>query len=385
MSIRTSVLQDKKYIWYRGDSVRYLVVEIEGPPSSNLKVESTEPTAIVFDASESADASAIRAGEAIISELLDRLPRGDHASIVLYSRRGEGAVKGLEGRWGTAAPHFEVKPALGLVDAWLLGAELVARAMAGSKLPYGRVLLLQTSPDRDARAYVTKLGQIARGLEKRGIATTAIGVGSEVDPSCLIALDDTHGQQQIYAETPAESAQLLAANVFKIYPVVATDAVISLKTSPYVAVSPIDRFDEVEKGVGSISLGDLRAGAKYLAIFKLRFPSGDVGEQELVEVQIAWKESRKQQASHNVSFEFAPGPVNSPQPVDQRAALLVTQTWRNAILWHAYQLISEGHEDEADRIIKTQTLHLERYCRGQYQLRNQLVLLGEGLRTLGAA
>lgn len=388
MSLRISVLQDKKFAWYRGDSVRYLVVEVEAPPGAESKVKSAGPLTVVFDASAAAEPSAIRAGEAIISELLDHLPTRDHMSIVAYSRRGDGMAQGAESRWGTAAPTVEVRAGLGLFDAWLFGAELTARAMDGSKLPCGRIILMQTASDRDARANVSELGHIARGLEKRGIATTAIGVGSRVDLSCLIAIDDTHGQQQLYAETPTEIAQILATNVLDIYPIVATEVTILLKASPRVAVSAIDHFDSAELGGASVSVGDLRAGAKKSAIFKLRLPPGDIGQRAEIGVEPSWRspnDNRKGDSSQTVSFEFARGRVNSPQPVDGRAALLTSQAWRNAILWQAYQLMNEGLGEEADRVISTETLYLERYCRTQYLLKNQLALLADGLRTLGAA
>ena len=378
----------RKFIWYRGDSVRYIVAEVDAPPGSKPKVEITEPIAIVFDASSSAKRSAVHSALAIVLEFLERLPRRDRVFVVVYSRRGEGVAEAQAAQWGLAAPRFEVKAGLGLVDSWLYGAELVARSMEDKACPHGRVLLLQTSTDSEARAYLSELGQIARGLETRGVVTTAIGVESDVDLPCLIALDECHGQEQIYAETPAEIAQLLATNVLKIYPVVATDVAISIIPPMGVDVSPIDHFDAPWEGRTSIGLGAISAGAKELAIFKLRFPPGNIGECNAIEVQTTWKpvgEGRKRHSSQSVTFEFAPGRVNSPQAFDGRAALLVTQAWRNAILWQAYQLISEGRDDEADRLIKTETLHLERYTRTQYQLRDQLALLAEGLRTLSAA
>ena len=386
--LHTTLLQDKKFIWYRGDSVRYVVAEIEAPPTSRPEGKITEPIAIVFDASESAKRPAIQAGAAIISELLDRLPSRDRVFLVAYSGRGERVGEAIVSHWGTAAPRLEVKAGLGLVDAWLYGAELAARSIEGSTLPHARVLLLQTSTDREAKAFLPELGHIARGLEERGVVTTAIGIGPEVDLPCLIALDEYHGQQQLYAETPAEIAHLLTTNVLNIYPVVAADAAISIVTTPGVYASPIDQFDQPNTGRTSVLLGEIRSGAKKRAIFKLRFPSGNIGEHEAVEAQTTWRpagQGRKRHSSQAIAFKFAPGRINSPQSVDGRVALLVTQAWRNAILWHAYRLISDGHPEEADQFIKKQTLHLERYSRAQNQLRSQLVLLAEGLRTLGAA
>ena len=388
IGLHTTLLQDKKLIWYRGDSVRYVVAEIEAPPASGSEGKTTEPIAIVFDASELAKRTAVHAGATSISELLDRLPTRDRVFLIAYSGRDQGVVESIVSGWGTAAPRLEVKPGLGLVDAWLYGAELAARSIEGGALPQARVIILQTSTDPEAKAFLPELGHIARGLEARGVVTTAIGIGPEVDLPCLIALDQYHGQQQLYAETPAEIAHLLTTNVLNIYPVVAADAAISIVTPTGVDVCPIDQFDQPSTGRTSVVLGEVRAGAKKLAIFKLRFSAGDIGEQEVIKVQTAWRlmgEDRKQHSSHALTFEFAPGRINSPQPIDNRAALLVTQAWRNAILWYAYQLISDGRSEEADRFIKKETLHLERYSRAQNQLRSQLVLLAEGLRTLGAA
>jgi Ca-activated chloride channel family protein len=185
-----------------------------------------------------------------------------------------------------------------LSGGWTAGCRQLAEAPAlpgedGVSTRIRRTILLT---DGLANVGILDTGELARHageLRRRGIATTAVGIGKGFDEGLLSAMAEAGGGNFQYIGDPAELRAFFARELQEMFRITATALTITLAMPPGVDAELVSAFPWEQRGTElEVAVGDLPAGDEIDLVFTLRVGHGEVGDRLPVGVTATWTDPR---------------------------------------------------------------------------------------------
>jgi Ca-activated chloride channel homolog len=171
-----------------------------------------------------------------------------------------------------------------LFDGWLSGAMQVAEYLDPTQL--NRVLLLS---DGQANQGLTERSEIAAkvaGLCKRGISTSAFGLGDGFDEDLMGAIASAGDGTLAFIESPAQLADLYASELQGLASTLGKRVSIGIRTKN--GAELLDLLNDLDATeAGNFRLPNLRAGQELNVGVRLQLPAW-TPNQEIASVHLAW-------------------------------------------------------------------------------------------------
>jgi Ca-activated chloride channel family protein len=365
---------DREKIWYRGDSVRYLVLQVTdaGTPSPAGDVDLN--VALVVDASGSMAGRplefAIESARRIIAELSDR----DCVSVVSFSAAAADHViaermtpRGRE-RALSCLERIEAGGNTNLSAGWLRGAEHVAKGMESGRPSQNRVIVLSDGHANEGIVDPSQLAKHAEELALRGLFTSSVGIGDDYNSQTLEAIAVHGGGSHHRAARPHEIVEVVTAEMREIRTTVAENIVVEIEHAPGARIKCLNEFPLSVEGGGHVCrLGSLATGASRTAVFSVKFRAGEVGERFPFEICTTWRRPGwaevHRTSAQMVDVQFAEGKENNAQAVNPSLAEVVAPVWQAYIVRRVVRLNREGRYAEAIKRLDRDLPLFEKYAR----------------------
>lgn len=227
--------------------------------------------ALVVDTSGSMDGQPIEDARAATAALLDAMHEGDRLAVVAFHSQTEVVLPSTRidgGRVEELRERVSALRATGTTDlagGLRAGLEEVIRNFEPQGI--NRVVLLSDGVPNDAAT----IEPLAQAAGERGIAITALGLGTEYDETLLAAIAQRSGGRFHYVEESSAVARVFEHEVLRMRHVLARNLAIDLRPGPGVRVTSVVGQPQVSMdGSVRVSLGDLAEGESRDVIVRLQ-------------------------------------------------------------------------------------------------------------------
>ena len=222
-----------------------------------------------------------------------------------------------------------------LFDGWLSGAMQVAEHLDPIQL--NRVLLLSDGQANQGLTNQKAIAAKVAGLCKRGISTSAFGLGDGFDEDLMGAIASAGDGTLAFIESPAQLADLYASELQGLASTLGKRVSIGIRTKN--GAELLDLLNDLEATErGNFQLPNLRAGQELNVGLRLQLPAW-APNQEIASVRLAWEApgaSGRQELMAQLTLpvitaaELA-GLATDPAVAEQLAVLEANRARRRAI------------------------------------------------------
>lgn len=368
---------DRQLISTKGNSVRYLVVEVAAPAEEpGHKVERQQLNlGIVIDASGSMSGERLTAAKQAARGVVDSLCQKDALSLIAFdsvSKRLLGACP-MDPAGRSHAQRLIAGLRSGsntnLAAGWLDGAELVAEEMERTNGRVNRVLLLSDGHANEGVVDPRELSSVAAGLRERGVLTSTVGIGDDYSTDQIKAIAEYGGGLMHDAETPEEIVDVVMGEFGEILHTFAEDTKLLVEHDPQVKVEVLGEFPfEQSKGRTTCNFGSLAFGRCRTVVLKTTCPPGAIGKRLGFKVVLACKPAKDNDQplieGGTVELTFADKSAVLQQQRDDRRALIAAEHWQVFALSRALQMNQDGESKAARNYLEQELPFFRRYCIG---------------------
>jgi Ca-activated chloride channel family protein len=358
--MRVEAKFDREKIWYRGDSVRYLVLHATDPGAMRNAGAVGLNIALVVDESGSMAGKPIEFAIDSAKRMIAALSDQDYLSVVSFNSEVTDHVKSEKmtpaGRDRALQSLANIR-AVGntnLSAGWLRGAEHVAMGMESGRPSQNRVIVLSDGHANEGVVDPAALANHAEQLALRGLFSSSVGIGDDYNSETLEAIAVHGGGTHHRAARPHEIVEVVTAEMQDIRLTTAENITITIQHGPGARLKCLNEFPLSHKDNQYVcNLGSLSAGASRTAIFSVKFPAGEVGTKFPFQIRTAWRRPGAEQVYSNdplsLYVQFAEGKDNNAQPIDLSLTEAVAQVWQAYIVRRIVRLNREGRYAEAIR------------------------------------
>lgn len=359
---------DRSFVPAGNDSERNLLIEIKAPG-----VKATESKrrpmniALVIDRSGSMQGRPLEAARMAAREVVEALAETDRLSIVIFDDEVETLVEASamdsEGKL-QATRQIERISSGGTTDlsaGWFEGARCVAGSIKLMKSADHRVIVLSDGHANRGIHDPEELHQHASELAKRGVKTSAVGIGSGYSPLQLDALVEG-GQGRLHdAGSGNDIIEVVTGELLELKSMSALDVAVAIECPVGVTIETMNRSRiERSHGIQSIRLGDLVAsGTRSLAV-RASIPAMEVGVQLPFKITVDWTDIReapqkKRKAIHSV-IEVVPVEKAASEEVDKEMLSKIALIWETGLVYQStilnerHDFVGAGHVFEANQM-----------------------------------
>jgi Ca-activated chloride channel family protein len=372
---------DRRFIRSAHRSERFVLVELEAPPSPRAARRDPLNVAFVIDRSGSMSGSKLDLARRAVETAVERLLPIDRFAVVAYDDRIDVVVE------STPASHeakamavdrlrsIDARGSTNLGEGWLRGAEQVARAQAAASGPsVNRVLVLTDGLANLGMTDPAELTRHATELRVRGITTTTFGVGEDFDESLLQSMADAGGGHFYFIADAAQIVDQIASEVGELLEVIVRDATIEV-TAPDgmgVAVDSLSRFAVEARGNRwLVRVGDLIAEQRLEVVLRIRFGYGGIGQEVGILVGVSDRDGTLVAAGVAPvpgGWQYADDQTNDAQPRDRSVDRLVARLFAARARQEAVQLNRRGSYDAARHSVRSVARRIAAYAAGDAEL-----------------
>jgi Ca-activated chloride channel family protein len=349
---------DREKVWYRGDSVRYLVVSVSDPGGGRPPAPVGLNIGLVVDASGSMAGRPLEFAVTAAQQMIDCLTDEDRLSVVSFDDEVKDHIIAAP---MTFAGRARALQSLGTIQAgrntnlsagWFRGAEHIARGMESGGAMQHRVIVLSDGHANEGIVDPSELAKHASQLALRRLFSSTVGIGDNYNNHTLEAIAVHGGGAHHRAARPQEIVEVVTAELQDIRRTIAENITISLRHAPGVRIKCLNEFPLNHEDDSYIcNVGSLTAGASRTAVFSVRFPSGEVGLKCPFEIHMEWHcpgvEKVYVAEFLPLEVQFAEGKENNAQPYDASSTETVAQVWQAYIVRRIVRLNREGRYAEA--------------------------------------
>jgi len=372
---------DRHKILEGGDSVRYLVVDIDAPVKPTVK---TLPInlSLVIDASSSMDGPWLDAAKNAAIGVVRTLRDEDMISVISFSSDVQvhcDGILGTESGKQTAISKIGELRSRDMTDlsaGWLMGAESVAKVMANIQKPMvSRVVVLSDGMANRGILQPTELGEHARELLNRGIASTSVGIGPNYSNIQLQAIADNGGGTLHHASHPNEIIEIVVAEMRGMREVAAEALVLEIQANAAVQLECLSGYALQQTGgmtgqakySATVSVGTVISGVARDAVFKIACPSLSHGQKIDFQISARWTPPlgtfNSGYASCDAQLAAVFASENRAQGLDQRAGERSAKVWLAHTVQQAIELNTQGLPEEAAALLNRQEPYFMSYCK----------------------
>ena len=347
---------DRTLVWTKGDSVRYLLVEVQAPTAAPKQPSQSAGLnlGLVIDASGSmAGAPLTAAKEAAAGLHLEAIPAtadGQRQALLAISAMASGSSTNLSG-------------------GWLAGATCVARQMEHTPAGQHRVIVLSDGWANEGLTEPAVLARHAAALAQRGLYSSTVGIGDDYSTEQLRAIADHGGGRLHDADRPEEIVEVLLGELGELQTTVAEQVALAVVAPAGVQVEVLGPYPTTADGIRTVcNLGSLPAGSTRSVLCKLQTPPGTAGQGRQYVSQAVWQPVGSAEvlrtATVTSTLTYAPAAANSAQERLVAVSQAVAQLWHAHVVQQAAVLNEQERYRDARGYVSDQLNHFRRYCRG---------------------
>jgi Ca-activated chloride channel family protein len=274
---------------------------------------------VALDRSGSMSGEPLAIAKAALGQFVDQLLPEDRLTVVAFDDVAVPIVSGQKATDKTAIRNaiagIDVGGMTNLSAGWLAVSENVA--LAADPDTYSRIVLLS---DGLANAGITahdRLADIAIGFRKRGIATTAVGVGAGYDDEVLSLISAQSGGNLHHLDTLDGVGQILASEFEELISLYAQNIVLEIAPdSSVIDMNVLSGYPvQTRPGGVSIACGDIVAGDDRYVLLRFRCAAQPDGSHQLTGITLKY---------HQVAGEVCFKELAAFVSIDRSAAPVTT-------------------------------------------------------------
>jgi hypothetical protein len=243
-----------------------------------------------------------------------------------------------------------------------------------------RALLLTDGQANHGETDRDVLARHAGELRRRGIATSTFGVGDDFDERLLRDIAHEGGGHFYFIEQPAQIPDLLTSELGEALEVTVRRAVVSVQLPRGARAEPLNRF-RCTHAAGDrelrLELGDLSSGQEVLAVVRVQFARGEVGETSSVRVAFGPDDVLEPLAEASATWTYAGHAENDRQPRDREVDREVAKLYAARARAEATEANREGDFRRARRALEGTARRIREYAGSDAELQALAVVLGE--------
>jgi Ca-activated chloride channel family protein len=383
---------DRRYIRSTHRSERFVLVELEAPPSHRTSQRDPLNVCFVIDRSGSMSGAKLALARQAVVTAVERLLPTDRFAIVAYDDRIDVVVESTSASREAKSMAvdrlrtIDARGSTNLGEGWLRGAEQVAAAQVGGSGGSGgvnRVLLLTDGLANQGITDPAALVGHAGELRARNVTTTTFGVGEDFDEQLLQSMADAGGGHFYFIADAAQIVDQIASEVGELLDVVARDATIEV-TAPDglgVAVDSLSRFPVESRGNRwLVRLGDLVAEQRLELVLRVRFGYGSTGQEVRILVGVSDRDGVLAAAGFApvpIGWQYADDGTNDAQPRDRGVDRAVARLFAARARQEAVHLNRRGDYAAARQAVHSVARRIAGYAQDDADLREVVAKLGE--------
>ena len=368
------IRQDRAYVRAHSRSTRYLVVRLAAPDAPHRSERLPVNVSLVLDRSGSMGGSKIRLAKQAVERAIATLDDRDRFSVVFYDDRidivvpSTPAPAGARAAAGEALRRVDARGSTNLFGGWMRGCEQVALHAGGEVV--SRALLLT---DGLANVGVTdrfELESHAAELRRRGVTTSAFGVGHDFDEALLEAMATAGGGNFYYIEDARQIGDVMTSELGEALDVVARDVRLEVML-PFGAQLEILGPERVERrgpDAWSVEVGELVARQEREVVLRLNFPSGMPGEPADVAVAVSDRDGAFAAGRAAARWLYADHATNDRQPRTHDVDRVVARLFAARARMEAVSLNKAGEFRRASGSLQGVAARIRGYADGDQEL-----------------
>jgi Ca-activated chloride channel family protein len=284
-----------------GGGEAFLLIRLAATKSSDQTRRAPIDVAFVVDRSGSMEGEKIRLAKDAVDAAIRHLTDDDRAALVIYDteidtlQRLQPATPRVKSSIRLTLNGVDARGGTNLCGGWLTGCQELSNDLptpgtnGNDQLRIRRSLLLT---DGLANAGITDPGELTRHateLRKRGVSTTALGVGLDFDEELLSSLAEAGGGNFQFIEHAAQLREFFEKELGELLTIAAAGLTISLTLPHGVRARLLNSYPVERTGKRiDVSLGELPAGDEVNLIFALTVAPAAVDTSHQISVDAAW-------------------------------------------------------------------------------------------------
>jgi Ca-activated chloride channel family protein len=328
---------------------RYGLITLQAPTPSRRVERLPLNLSLIIDRSGSMSGNKLEYVKEAAIHAVRLLTEADRVSLVIY----DDAVEVLA---ASRAVTADVKNDLirrireirtggmtNLSGGWFTGCDQIADYMSSDYL--NRALLLTDGLANVGLTDHEELVHKAKELRRRGITTTAFGVGHDFNQFLLQGIADAGGGHFYFIDQPAQIPNYFQGELGEMLSTVAREMTLQIDMPNEVEVNLLN--DTPHERLGNtlrLFLGDAYAGESRMLLLKLKLPARTLGQTLALSLRLQYEDVSQRRTitleQSSLTFTVAEGQTCERQPLNeavlQEAGRMEAQQAKMEALTHEY-------------------------------------------------
>lgn len=365
-----SLRADRSLVRARDASVRYLLASIAVSPAQHRDSRLPVNASFILDRSGSMDGeNKLELAKDAVTSAIRMLGPDDRFSIVTFdtevdvllaATRATAEAKNAARR---ALRDVQPRSSTDLCAGWMRGCEQLAEFLADGMI--SRALLLTDGQANHGETNHATLAHHAGELRRRGITTSAFGVGADFDEHLLRDIAHGGGGNFYFISRAAQIPDLIASELGEALDVVVPQAKLSLSLPRGVQAEVLNTFRSRRANGRSrviVELGDLVSNQVLDLVIRVTFPLGEEGDTQLVSAALLGATEESLDVAGSVTFMYANHAENDVQPRDRTVDRETARVYAGRARAGATEANRYGDFDRARRALVDTARHIEEYA-----------------------
>jgi NAD-dependent SIR2 family protein deacetylase/uncharacterized protein YegL len=324
----------------------YVLVRIKAP-AVEMKKRRLLNLGLVLDRSGSMEGAKLDYVRHASRFLVSQLSSEDILSIVTFHSAVEvlsqaGPVRNKEELKGLISA-IRTAGSTNLSGGWLAGANEVLKSFSKERL--NRLVLLTDGCANEGITEHPALMTIAQDLDAKGVSTTSIGFGADINEDLMRGIADAGKGNYYFIDSPEKAPSTFAAELSELLSLFAQNLTLTISPSSQVAFVGVHHdFKAVQKGSEiTLSLGDIFAGDERAVLLEFVTPKSDSrGETGVTVLNLSYQQVYEEVVFREVSAFVKVGYGSDEEVAKQRINPVVH---RELILCQSIQARQQAVKD----------------------------------------
>lgn len=356
---------------------RGLLIDVAAPAADSVVDEQRRPLnlALVLDRSGSMSGWPVDAVRRAALGVAERLDARDLLSVVAFDDRVDLLADAVRmdargrDRVREALARLDSRGSTDLGAGWFEGARCVSAAIAREHHATGHVVLLSDGQANQGMCDPEELRGHASELARRGVTSSAVGVGLGYSPVQLDAIAQGGEGRLNHCADGDDIEDVILGEVLEEREVVAADVVLELRTERGTEFTILSEFPQEEDG-GCIRLrlGSLRAGGARSPAMLVCVPELALGDSEQLRMAVSWTDVATNSRHHIEAAPVVMRAANQEEvdaaPRDDAVVQRILQLWEASLVYRGARFNSESLFDAAGAVYEESEHRLELFARG---------------------
>jgi Ca-activated chloride channel homolog len=361
---------DRELIRARGNSVRYLLASITAPVAPARANRMPVNITLVLDRSGSMQGeNKFPLAIAAIEQALNLLHNGDRFSLITFDDHVDVvmpstlATSDAKRRALRALQQIAPRGSTDLCAGWMHGCEELSDYVADGTIT--RALLLTDGLANAGETNHEVLVHHATELNRRGITTSAFGVGADFDERLLRDIATEGGGNFYFVQHADQIMDLVTSELGEALEVVVSRATLTVALPKGAQATVINRFrsrrSHERTGI-IVELGDLVSAQELDVVIRVKFLQGEVDDTVHVKATLG------DETAASVEFTYASHAANDEQPRDAQVDREVARVYAALARAEATEANRHGDFDRARRALISASRHIVEYAGSDAEL-----------------